>query len=125
MTITYRQPRDDELVPFVRLFVDVMNQKLSDEDIERGRDSTELGRSWVADDGGRIVGTTTAHSFEMTVPGGSVLPMAGLTLVAVAPSHRRQGIMTNLVGRFFDDATARGDVFAGLFASDASIYGRF
>ena len=97
MTVTYRRPEASEHVAAVRLFVDVMNQRASDEDIERGHDTFELDRSWVADDGDRIVGTITTHSFQMVVPGGGQAPLAGLTLVSVAPTHRRSGVGRRLV----------------------------
>src|SRR5438045_4133529 len=105
MTITYRRPTDDEYVPMVRTFVEVMNQRANDEDLERDRElsNIELARSWVADDDGTIVGTTTAHSFALTVPGGASATLAGLTLVSVIPTHRRRGIMSGLMRRFFDE----------------------
>ena len=126
MSLVYRRPEDSEFVPFVRTFLDVMNAGGgTDEQLEDGRGEFEFDRSWLADDGGQIVGTTTAHTFDMTMPGGAVAPLGGLTLVSVLPTHRRRGIMTELVTRFFADCQERGDVFAGLFASEASIYGRF
>src|SRR5687768_5978174 len=125
MTITYRRPRDDEHRAFVRLFVDVMNQSMSDERIDVGKEHDELDRSWVADERGAIVGTITGHSFDFTLPGGATAPLAGLTLAAVAPSHRRRGILNELMRRFDDDVRERGEAFSGLFASEAAIYGRY
>ncbi|MEN3273364.1 MAG: hypothetical protein V7636_2125, partial [Actinomycetota bacterium] len=92
--ITYRRPKDEEHRAFVRTFLDLMNQHLSDERIDEGKEHDELDRSWLADDGGRIVGTITGHSFDFTLPGGSTAPLAGLTLVSVIPTHRRRGILT-------------------------------
>lgn len=125
MTITYRHPTKDELLPFVRTFVDVMNQRMTDEEILEGSDEIELDRSWIADDGERLVGTTTCHSFELNVPGGRTAGLGGLGLVAVVPTHRRRGIMRELLGLFLGDCRQRGDVFAGCFSSEAAIYGRF
>jgi hypothetical protein len=39
-----------------------------------------------------IVGTAGVYSFSMAVPG-AVLPVAGVTMVAVLPTHRRRGIL--------------------------------
>jgi len=47
---------------------------------------------YAAYDDGRPVGTTASFGFELTIPGG-VLPAAGVTWVAVQPSHRRRGIL--------------------------------
>jgi len=123
--VTYRRPLDAEHRTFVRTFLDLMNQHMPDERIDEGKEHDELDRSWVADDDGRIVGTITGHSFDFTLPGSSTAPLAGLTLVSVIPTHRRRGILTNLMKRFDRDCRERGEAFSGLFASEAAIYGRF
>jgi predicted acetyltransferase len=123
--ITYRRPRDDEHRTFVRTFLDLMNQSMPDEMIDEGKAHDELDRSWVADDGGKIVGTITGHTFDFTMPGGSATPLAGLTLVSVIPTHHRRGILTKLMKKFDGDCRERGEAFSGLFASEAAIYGRF
>ena len=50
----------------------------------------EFDRSIAAFDGDAMVGTTAAYSFQLTVPGG-ITGAAGVTFVAVLPSHRRRG----------------------------------
>lgn len=125
MTIRYRRPEESEHRPFVRTFLDLMNQTVPDERIDESKEHDELDRSWVADDDGSIVGTITGHSFDFTLPGGSTAPLAGLTLVSVVPTHRRRGILTRLMKKFDADCRERGEGFSGLFASEAGIYGRF
>jgi len=83
------------------------------------------GQSWAAFDGATIVGTAATFGLAISVPGGGALPMAGLTMVTVRPSHRRRGILRQLIGRHFEDARARGFAISGLWASQAAIYGRF
>jgi predicted acetyltransferase len=56
---------------------------------------------------------------------GSVLPTAAITSVAVAPTHRRRGVMTALMRRQLDEVHARGEPVAALYASETAIYGRF
>jgi predicted acetyltransferase len=51
--------------------------------------------------------------------------MAGLTLVTVRPTHRRRGILRELMRAHLEDARHRGFPISGLWASDAPIYGRF
>ena len=67
---------------------------------------------------------------SVTLPGpagGScpAVPFAALTAVGVHPTHRRQGLLRRLMGVMLADARSRGEVIAGLTASEASIYGRF
>jgi predicted acetyltransferase len=73
---------------------------------------------------GRPAGITLIYSFQLTVPGAS-LPAAGVTWVAVLPSHRRRGILTSLMRRQLSDVAARGEPLAILWASEAGIYGRY
>ncbi len=85
----------------------------------------DVDRVLVADDDGRMVGQAAAHTFDMSVPGGARLPVAGVTWVGVLPTHRRRGTVTALMRRQLDDVVARGEPIAVLTASEASIYGRF
>ncbi|MEH3139614.1 MAG: enhanced intracellular survival protein Eis [Mycobacterium kyogaense] len=77
----------------------------------------------VACDGDAVVGTALFLDLEVTVPGGAVLPMAGVSMVAVAPTHRRRGALSGM----FDELHRRMEDYpiAGLEASEAEIYGRF
>ncbi len=59
------------------------------------------------------------------MPGGRYLPTAGLSRVGVLPTHRRQGILTAMMGRHLRQARDRGDVLGSLRAAEAAIYGRF
>jgi len=94
------------------------------EDIERERMVAEIDRCLAALDGPEIVGGASAASFTLTVPGGTV-PAAGVTGVAVKPTHRRQGINSALMRRQLDDVRANGEPLAILYASEGGIYGRF
>ncbi|MET9633229.1 GNAT family N-acetyltransferase [Lentzea sp. NPDC006480] len=53
----------------------------------------EIDRSLMAfTDDEKPIGTATAHSFELTLPGDVLAPAAGITGVGVLPTHRRQGV---------------------------------
>jgi predicted acetyltransferase len=82
-------------------------------------------QAWAAFDGSMIV--ATAGTFDLTIglPGGTSIPIAGLTLVTVRPTHRRRGILRELMRLHLDDARARGYAISGLWASEAPIYSRF
>ncbi|MFI5528873.1 GNAT family N-acetyltransferase [Kitasatospora sp. NPDC051853] len=74
---------------------------------------------------GRPVGTAAAYSFELTLPGGALTPVSGVSAVGVLPTHRRRGALTALMRRQLADLRARGEHLAVLLASEALIYRRF
>jgi len=82
-------------------------------------------RVLVAADGDGVVGGSGAFTFRMSVPGGADAGCAGITVVSVLPSHRRRGLLTRMMRRLLDDAHARGEPLAALFASEGAIYGRY
>ncbi|MEU0893587.1 GNAT family N-acetyltransferase [Streptomyces massasporeus] len=86
---------------------------------------TEFDRSLAVWDGDECVGTAGAFSFRLTVPGGTSLPVAGVTMVSVAATHRRRGLLTSMMRRQLDDVRAWGEPLAVLTASEPAIYGRF
>ena len=74
---------------------------------------------------GRWISTCGAYSRMMTVPGGAV-PVAAVTFVTVQPSYRRRGLLTQMMQHQLADIVERGsEPVALLWASEASIYGRF
>ncbi|MGH9050251.1 MAG: GNAT family N-acetyltransferase [Acidimicrobiia bacterium] len=85
----------------------------------------ELDRTLAAFDEDEIVGTGRLYSFELTLPGGALVPVAAVSWVAVLPTHRRRGILTEIMRRQLDDAVARGESMAVLHASEGGIYRRF
>jgi predicted acetyltransferase len=95
------------------------------EDAERFAKWIEVERMHAAFDGDRIIGGAGAFTFRMSVPGGALIPAAGITVVGVLPSHRRRGVLRMLMREQLEDCRARGDFAAYLWASEAAIYGRF
>jgi len=85
----------------------------------------ETDRSIGAWDGDVCVGTTGAFSFRLTVPGGASVPAAGVTMVSVAATHRRRGVLRSMMRRQLDDVREWGWPLAVLTASEPAIYGRF
>lgn len=82
-------------------------------------------RCWLAEDEGTAVGSFGAFDFGLTVPGGDVVPVAGLTAVGVLPSHRRRGVLGTMMRCHLDESAAAGHAASVLYASEAGIYGRF
>jgi len=95
------------------------------EDAERFARWIEVERMHAAFEGDRIVGGAGAFTYELSVPGGASVPAAGVTVVGVLPTHRRRGVLTAMMQAQLADCKARGDVTAYLWASEATIYGRF
>jgi predicted acetyltransferase len=91
-----------------------------------GVEHLELDRTLVADLDGSPAGQAACYSMHVTVPGGDVVPMAGVSWVGVLPTSRRRGVLTALMTRLTADVHERGtEALAGLWASEQAIYGRF
>ena len=95
------------------------------EDVERFTQWIEPERIHGAFEGTRVVGGAGAFGFRMSVPGGASIPTAGVSVVGVLPTHRRRGVLRALMKEQLEDARARGELAAYLWASEATIYGRF
>ncbi|KPI15810.1 Sterol carrier protein domain containing protein [Actinobacteria bacterium OK074] len=89
------------------------------------RDLTEFDRSIGVWDGGACVATSGAFSFGVTAPGGATVAAAGITMVGVAATHRRRGVLRSMMRRLLDDSHARQEPLSVLTASEPEIYGRF
>lgn len=91
----------------------------------RRRGWFELDRCWGAFDGDKPVGTLRALSLEATAPGGAFVPLAGISAVTVATSHRRKGLLSRMMAAELGAAKERGDVLSGLYAAEYPIYSRY
>ncbi|MBB5908722.1 GNAT family N-acetyltransferase [Actinoalloteichus hymeniacidonis] len=83
------------------------------------------GRALGVLDGDDLVGTAMSFPSALAVPGGAVRSMAAVSRIAVRADHTRRGVLTMLQKHQLADLAGRGEVFASLRASEASIYGRF
>ncbi|HEY5660585.1 MAG TPA: GNAT family N-acetyltransferase [Gaiellaceae bacterium] len=124
MTIEIRNPAQDELRSAMESTHVVFAEPLSDDHFERTTKLLPRERFYAAYEDGLPVGTAADFDFRVTIPGGE-LPAGGVTWVGVLPSHRRRGILTQLMRRELDDIHERGEPLAMLWASEAAIYGRF
>ena len=125
MAIEIRDLRDGELRAFLDTVERAFGDSITDARFEANARIFEPDRVLVAaDQHDRIVGGGAAFTFRLTVPGGEV-PAAGVTAVGVLPSHRRRGMLTNLMRRQLEDVRRRGEPVAILWASEGGIYQRF
>ena len=98
--------------------------------LERWAPMVEVERCWAVVDNGRFVGNSGTLTRTITLPAGPdgicpAVPFAAVTAVGVHPTHRRRGLLRRLMGAMLADARQRGEVLAGLQASQSIIYGRF
>jgi predicted acetyltransferase len=100
--------------------------RISDKEVARYRaEVRELDRTQAAFADGKLVGTSGLYTLEVTVPGARQVAMGGVTSVGVLPTHRRRGLLRGMMRAMLDDCHARGEVLAGLSASEGGIYGRY
>jgi predicted acetyltransferase len=124
MAINVRTIAQEELEAFSLSQAMAFGRDYHPEHLEARRTIFEFDRNIAAFDGDELVGTAGIFSHEMTVPGGRVRS-AGVTMVSVKPTHRRQGVLTQVMAAQLEHVAARGEPMATLWASESPIYGRF
>jgi predicted acetyltransferase len=122
--IVLRNPTAAEYRRFVAPLSIAFNRRMTDAEIDVDLRTIELDRFVGALEGDAVVGCGGAYSFRLSVPGGEV-GAAGITAVGVLPTHRRRGILRQMMGWWFDQARERHEAVAILWASEAAIYQRF
>jgi predicted acetyltransferase len=124
MQYEIRPVEEERFAEFIAVAETAFGEDSSEEGTRRFRAKTELDRTIAAFDGDAIVGTNSSFAFEMTVPGGE-LPTAGVTIIAVLPTHRRRGILRAMIRYQLEDVHRRNEPLAILWASESNIYQRF
>jgi len=119
-TIELRQPAFDmaSLRAWVGPIMAAFGDDFPDAELENERLRLEPDRLIGAVDGETWVGAAGAYSMRLTVPGGGEVGAAGITMVGVSPSHRRRGILREMMGWLFEQARERGEPVAILWASE-------
>lgn len=85
----------------------------------------EPARSLLVRDDDRVVAHAGAFTRELTVPG-AVVPAAHVTMVGVAPTHRRRRLLTRMMHRQLREIRDAGrEPVAVLWATEGRIYPRF
>ncbi|ADD44982.1 GNAT family N-acetyltransferase [Stackebrandtia nassauensis] len=119
-----RPVTDTEFAPWCRMIADTYGQDLTDADLAIKRAATDLDRTIGAFDGPTPVGGVSIYPRELTVPGAEI-STAGIAFVAVAPTHRRRGILTAMMRRQLAELHEHGESVAALRPAEAGIYGRY
>src|SRR5919197_1585819 len=114
-----------EFPAFFRTIVETFGEDPRDADRDADRWVFEPERSLAGLDRDSVVATTAIYTRDMTLPGGP-RPVAAVTMVSVAPTHRRRGILTEMMRRQLTELhDQQREPAAALYASEGLIYGRF
>lgn len=72
-----------------------------------------------------IVGGAFAYEFQMSVPGGACVPVAGLGGVSISPVAQGQGGLSMLINAHLQQSINAGDAASVLMASESGLYQRY
>lgn len=125
MATEIRRARPDDLEALVNLDFRNFGEVPADGDVEEVERELDLDRFLVGEDGGRLVAAGGSYEMELTVPGGGQVPISGVTWVSVAASHRRRGLLRQLMDGLDELAAGFGEPMLALTASESGIYERF
>jgi predicted acetyltransferase len=81
----------EEMPAFFEAVGEAFQEDLHDEDVALWGRTVEPERTLVARADGAIAGGAALLTMQLSIPGGRVVPMAGVTGVGVDPVHRRRG----------------------------------
>src|SRR6476619_2192859 len=99
MDIEFRPIVASEVESFTRCAAAAFGVDPRTEAVAYAQDYLELDRTVAAFEDDRVVGTSGALSWEVTVPVPSPARAAAVTWVSVLPTHRRRGLLTGMMGR--------------------------
>lgn len=124
--IDFRSITPDELSAFLRQLRRAFGwDPDGPEELEAIRPIFDLDRTLAGFEAGRMVATAHSFAVPLTVPGRRVVSCAGVSAVSVLATHRRRGLLTEMMRRQLSDLRARGEPVAALWASEGGIYRRF
>ena len=122
MSVEVRTPTLEDWPAICAADARAFGSTMTPEDVEDRLKMHDIGRFRIALDKGQIVGVAASYAMDVSLPGGAIVPMGGVTWVSTAATHRRQGLMRRVVGAVHDDIDARGEPVATLYAAEGGIY---
>jgi predicted acetyltransferase len=115
----------DDIDVFTHVAYVAFGEHMLPQELELHRQTLEWDRAFAAYDGDRIVGTAAVFAMQLTVPGSQLVPAGGISWVGVLPTHRRRGLLRDLMTAALDAIEIRREPVSILLASESRIYGRF
>ncbi len=128
MSVSFRVPTDDDFLRLTEFDGRAFGADWTDDEIERTRPTIPLDRFVIAEDStidDQLVAAGGAYEKELTLPGGSTIDVAAVTWIAVGVTHRRQGLLSEMMRRLDENAAAQNEPVMVLTASEGAIYRRF
>lgn len=123
--VQFREIPEEQIDEALALAYLVFHEVTDDDALRKHqKDALRISVRVGAYDGDELVGLAAALPFDLSVPGAE-LPCPALTFVSVAPTHRRRGVLSGMIAELYERCGERGAPLAALWASEASIYGRF
>ncbi len=124
---------DDEIRPWLAAMATTFLNEAEGEDFERSVVAHQrewfADRAWGARAGGRWVGTLAIEERTVSIPGPGATTVDvvadALTEVTVSATHRRRGLLTQMLSASLRAAKDRGDPLSMLIAAEWPIYGRY
>lgn len=118
--------RDDEIRAAHTLFRAALHTAAAtDGEWPEVRAAYQPGRTHGVFDADTLIGTARSMDSDLTVPGGSTVPLSAVTGVGVRADRTRRGVLTELMRTQLTDFASRGVTAATLHATEGGIYGRF
>src|SRR4051794_37909260 len=128
MTLEIRMVERDELGGWLAALRVGFHQG-TPEDREAGEEDfagqVDWSRMAGAFDDGRVVATFRSYAMSVCVPGGRQVVADAITNITVSPTHRRRGLLRQMMAADLAAAAERGEPLAILVASEWPIYGRY
>lgn len=131
MTVSVRIAADDEeLLEAARIDLSAFALPVARTPAASGNLKSSLSwrrptTTYLADVEGVPCATARVYDMDLSTPGAMSVRVSGIGDVGVLPGYRGHGALRALVTRMFEDAGSRGHVAMALYASEATIYGRF
>ncbi|HTW99190.1 MAG TPA: GNAT family N-acetyltransferase [Acidimicrobiales bacterium] len=125
MSIEVRRIEQGEVRPWLATMAANFFQRPPERHVEWWERRIEPGRTWAAVEGARVVGTLRSFLLEITVPGPAAVPACAVTNVTVSPTHRRRGLLNEMLRAELAASVEREEPLSILIASEWPIYGRY
>jgi|GEM_PF-3504758 len=84
-----------------------------------------IDRRFALKQGDQIVGGCVCYEFDLTLPGGTTAPAAGLAAVGILPTVQGGGGLRLLIDAHLRNSHSKGDAVSVLMASESGLYSRF